>query len=97
MQLIVRFRPELDVTYSNGMFQCSSMEAIEPINDLFESFPDVQVEALFTGDRGTVPTSMRGYYAVNVADEDRARALQYQLQHQTSVEAAYIKPPDELP
>ncbi len=97
MQLIVRFRPEFDVSYSHGVFQSSSAEAIEPINNIFESFPDAQVEPLFTGDRGAVPTHMRGYYAVNVADEDRTRALQYQLQHQTSVEAAYIKPPAELP
>jgi len=97
MQLIVQFRPELDVTYSNGVFRSSSAEAIEPINNILRSFPDAQVEPLFTGDRGGVPAHMRGYYAVNLADADRAQALQHQLQHQTSVEAAYIKPPAELP
>lgn len=97
MQLIVRFRSELDVTYSNGAFRSSSAEAIEPINNILRSFPDAQVEPLFTGDRGGVPVHMQGYYTVNLADADRAQALQYQLQHQTSVEAAYIKPPAELP
>lgn len=97
MQLIVRFRSELDVTYSNGAFRSSSAEAIEPINNILRSFPDAQVEPLFTGDRGGVPVHMRGYYTVNLADADRAQALQHQLQHQTSVEAAYIKPPAELP
>ncbi len=97
MQLIVRFRPELDVTCSNGVFRSSSAEAIEPINNILRSFPDAQVEPLFTGDRSGVPAPMRGYYAVNLADADRARALQHQLQHQISVEAAYIKPAAELP
>ena len=97
MQLIVQFRPELDVTYSNGVFRSSSAEAIESINNILRSFPDAQVEPLFTGDRGGVPADMRGYYAVNLAGVDRAQALQHQLQHQTSVEAAYIKPPAELP
>ncbi len=96
-QLIVQFRPELDVTYSNGAFRGSAAEAIELINNILRSFPDAQVEPLFTGDRGGVPAHMRGYYAVNLADADRAQALQHQLQHQTSVEAAYIKPPAELP
>ena len=97
MQLIVQFRPELDVTYSNGVFRSSSAEAIELINNILQSFPDAQVEPLFTGNRGGVPAHMRGYYAVNLADADRAQTLQHQLQHQTSVEAAYIKPPAELP
>jgi len=97
MQLIVQFRPELDVTYSNGVFCSSSAEAIERINNILRSFPDAQIEPLFTGNRGGVPAHMRGYYAVNLADADRAQALQHQLQRQTSGEAAYIKPPAELP
>ena len=96
-QLIIRFRPELDVIYSNGVFRSSLAEAIEPINDILRSFPDAQVEPLFTDEPGGVPAHMRGYYAVNLVDADRAQALQHQLQHQTFVEAAYIKPPAELP
>lgn len=42
MQLIVQFRPELDVTYSNGVFRSSSAEAIEPINNILRSFPDAK-------------------------------------------------------
>lgn len=97
MQLIVRFRTELDVTYSHGSFRSSSAEAIEPINNILRSFPDARVEPLFTGDRGDVPAHMRGYYAINLADADRAQAFQHQLQHHAAVEAAYIKPPAELP
>ena len=96
IQLIVRFHPELDVTYSSGVFQSSS-EAIQPINNIFKGFPDAQVEPLFTGDGDDIPAHMQGYYAINLADPDRAQNLQHQLQHQTSVEAAYIKPPAELP
>ena len=97
IQLIVQFRSELDVTYSNGLFRSSSAETIETINNIFRSFPDVQIEPLFTGNRGGVPSHMRGYYAVSLADVDRAQALQQQLLNHTSVEAAYIKPPAELP
>ncbi len=97
MQLIVKFRPELDVTYSNSVFRSSSAEAVEPINSILRRFPDAQVEPLFAGNRGGVPAHMRGYYAVNLANADRAQALRHQLQHQATVEAAYIKPPAELP
>jgi len=97
MQLIVQFRPDLDITYTDGLFRSSSPEAVEPVNNLLGSFPDVQIEPVFTGDRSNVPAHMRGYYTLNVADADRARDLQEQLQRQTSVEAAYIKPADELP
>ena len=97
MQLIVRFRLELDVTYSNGVFHSSFAEAIESINNILRSFPDAHIEPLFSGDPSSIPTPMRDYYTVILADADRAQDLQYQLQHQRSVEAAYIKPPDELP
>ena len=96
IQLIVRFRPELNVIYSKGVFHSSSA-AIQPINDLLKSYPDAQIEALFTGDQDEIPTHMRGYYAVNLADADRAQALQHQLQSQTCIDAAYVKPPAEIP
>ena len=96
IQLIVRFHPELDVTYSSGVFQSSS-EATQPINNILKGFPDAQVEPLFTGEGDEIPSHMQGYYAINLADPDRAQNLQRQLQRQTSVEAAYIKPPAELP
>ena len=96
VQLIIRFRPELDVTYSNGVFHSSSA-VIKPINDLLKSYPDAQVETLFTGDRDKIPDHMRGYYAINLAGSDKAQILQNQLQRQTSIDAAYIKPIAEPP
>ena len=97
MQLIVQFRPELDVTCSDGLFRGSSPEAVEPVNSILRSFPDAQIEPVFTGDRSSVPAHMQGYYTLNLADANRARALQERLQRQASVEAAYIKPANELP
>ena len=96
IQLIIRFRPELDVTYSNGVFHSTSA-TIQPINDLFKNFPDAQVETVFTGNRDKIPAQMQGYFTVNLVDSDRAQTLQKQLQSQTSIDAAYIKPPAELP
>jgi hypothetical protein len=96
IQLIIQFRPELNVIYHKGVFHSSSA-AIQPINDLLKSYPDAQIEALFTGDRETIPAHMRGYYAINLVDSMQAQTLQGQLQSQTSIEAAYIKPPAEMP
>jgi hypothetical protein len=96
IQLIIRFRPELNVIYRNGLFHSSSA-AIQPINDLLKSYPDAQIETLFTGNQDTIPAHMRGYYAVNLVDSAQAKTLQGQLKSQTPIEAAYIKPPAEMP
>jgi len=97
VQLIVQFRPELDVTYSEGVFRSSSVEAIEPINKTFRNFPDALVEPLFSGNESSIPAHMRYYFTIHLSDADKAKALEELLQQQTSVEAAYIKPPAELP
>jgi hypothetical protein len=96
VQLIIQFRPEFNVIYNKGVFHSSST-FIQPINDLLKSYPDAQVEALFTGDQDSIPARMRGYYAINLADSAQAKTLQGQLQNQAPIEAAYIKPPAEMP
>ena len=96
-QLIIQFRSELDVTYGGGVFRSPSAKAIQPINDILRSYADAQVEPVFGGETKDVPPHMRNYYQINLEDENRARALERLLQQQTSLEAAYIKPPAELP
>ena len=96
-RLVIRFHPDLNVTYKDGLFYSHSVETIELINSILENYPDAQIEPLFSGTKDEVPTHMRGYYTIHLVDIDRAQALQKQLQGSTSVEAAYIKPPDGLP
>ncbi len=96
-QIIIQFRPELDVTFRNGVFISPTKEAAEPLNSLLRRFPSAQVEPVFGENAGTVPDQMRRYYAINLTDADRAQALQRELQQLTSLEAAYIKPSAELP
>ena len=96
-ELIIQFRPEFDVTYQGGAFRSRSARAIQPINDILRSYPDAKVEPVFGGEMKDVPAHMRNYYVINLEDENRARALERLLQQQASLEAAYIKPPAELP
>jgi hypothetical protein len=46
---------------------------------------------------GTVDTNLLSYFIVKVPDSATALKVMDRLQQSKAVEAAYIKPPDELP
>lgn len=48
-------------------------------------------------DPGAQDAVIRSFFAVEVDDEDQASLVVSRLQRCQAVEAAYLKPPDELP
>ena len=97
VQLIVHFRSEYEVTYTENAFHSPSTEVIDQLNNILLAFPDVGIEPLYGGNMTDLPANMRYYYSLSLAQADRARALANLLQRQAFVDAAYVKPPDELP
>jgi hypothetical protein len=90
MQLIIITSPELAAGLSAGH---RSNRAVAQVLDTVKKFR-LEIRRQFPAVQD--PELMR-YYVAEVPDETRGEAVAVALRECSGIEAAYLKPPDELP
>jgi hypothetical protein len=90
MQVILRVRPELALALHGRQLSSSESE------EILQTATELGV-TLSPMHPGTEDPSLASYFTIEVPERATAEEVIARLNHCHGVEAAYLKPPDELP
>lgn len=90
MEVVVQVSPDVAPAVRGGT------PSTEPSREIFDAAAELGV-VLDPMDPGSAESPLADYFVVMVADPDLAQDIATRFQRCQAIEAAYVKPPAELP